>query len=265
MQPSDFGVLPKALRLAGRTPTLWLLVLLQSFIPSYSGPNETWLTCLLSPFLIAISSLATLGIPYVAHEAIRGRKTDAPSIWHTVKRLWPPLLGLYALLAIPLVLSALAWQALIRGAYPQPPAFWTIALVKYLLAPIAGAVVAFAISGISIHALNGFRALVNSLLICTNHLPQIALLGLMLSALSVIPQAVLLSMQSGHVEVARAITSLEAFSPAGLSALELSVWSILADVLYLPITVSVWGTWVVLYLSAVAKVPYPWLNPRAAA
>lgn len=251
------GTLRHAVRIAMGGPLLWALALIPSLLPNYTARYATWPTCFLSVASIPVIAFVPLAIPSVVLHVHKGIAVSVSSTWQAIRGLWPRLLGLYALLLGPAICYGFALNTLLIGRSPQTSATWGVVLVKYALTPWLGAVAWFAFAGIAIHHLNAFRAFANSILIATNNILSLATLGATLAILSLLPQVILLFLQGGPSAAGRVVTTIPAFSTAGLSFLEYTLWSLLQAIAYLPISVLEAATWVLLYIEVTMRVAYP--------
>jgi hypothetical protein len=252
-------------RVAQSTPLLWGLVLAGTVIPTYSGQFVSWVTWPLIIPKIALDFFGPLAVSYVILHKYVGDDVDLSSVWASIKGMWPKMLGLVITILLPSMCFLFLWWEVFTKPYPAPPAIWAIILFKYFFIPWITAASIFAVAGIVMHNLDGFRAFVNSMLIATNNLLPVAILGLAFAALSVLPQMLILSLQEGPPAALKALTSFYAITSGSLSILQFTIWNVLEALAYLPIRVIQAATWMTLYIWATARLGYPWLAPKPAA
>jgi hypothetical protein len=259
-------ILIKALRITMASPLLWLAVLAVSLVPIYPKYSVSFLlNCGLLAAQIALTSFGTLASPFLVLQASVSAPADLATTWKFVKSSLPRLLGFYFIIVIPLLCSAATWYYLILAPDRPAPSIAYAILAKYLIVPCLGAIFALAIAGLAIHRLNGFQALVNAISISFNNILPVLILAILFVLLTLVPQTLLRLVQGGPSQVLEAFTSFQAIASSYPSTSEYTFWHLVQSLAYLPLSVYQSAAWVLLYISATDRTPYPGLPTYSAA
>ena len=241
-------------------PLLWIAVLLSVLVPSFSGSirHPLW-DCFLAPVHFVATLIVLPAVPFLVDRARAGVSPALFEVKRVVISALPRLLGFYLIVVMIAIAPTVVLLYIFSGPDPVVPSVLTIIAAKYLIFPSLGAVAGFAIAGISLHRLNGLQAFVDSVLIALNNLHIILVVALLLSLIASALTSGLVAAHSGPEAGLHQLTAPSMTLPVNATAMQRATWGLAYTLLTLPLSTYGSALWVLLYLSATAKVAYPWI------